>query len=116
MSGSSPDSPSTCTDQVRSGVHVVGMTGDGWGAWLRGMGPVLHPLLLGLGMAQSKASAGFPVPLPSGVILDEASATVGRSGRQRQGGLVPRGAGREGSRRERRRRKDRGQASALRAK
>lgn len=37
--------------------------------------PVLpsHP---GLGMAHSKASAGLPVPLPSGVPLDEASAAA----------------------------------------
>lgn len=46
------------------------------GAWIREMGPVLHPHPLGLGIAHSKASAGFPVPLPSGVTLDEPSAAV----------------------------------------
>lgn len=69
-----------------------------------------------LGMAHSKASAGFPVPLPSGVALDEASVVVRQKWQAeavRAG--VPWGqrGGQEG---EGRRRKGREQASTLGAK
>lgn len=37
---------------------------------------MLHPRTLGFGMVHSKVPAGFPVPLPSGVTLDEAPAAV----------------------------------------
>lgn len=62
-------------DRERNGIHVVGMRC--WKGYLdKGIGLVLHPHLLGLGMAHSKASAGFPVLLPSGVTLDVASVAL----------------------------------------
>lgn len=99
-------------------------SGKEWGtcrgraAWIRGTRSVLHPPPLGRGMAHSKASAGFPVPLPSGVTLNEASAARRKAGAAGRGskGWCPWGRQRGGQEGEHRRREGRGQASALGAK
>lgn len=91
----------------------------GWERYLdEGIGPVLHVYSLDLGMAHSKALARFPVPLPSGVALDEASVIVRQKWQVEavRHGVFHGGMQKEGQEGEGRRRKGREQASTLGAK
>lgn len=108
---------STCEDQGRSGVHVVGMIG-GWEGYLhKGISVCAPPSSPGPWYGTFQSLSWVTCPPSSGVTLDEASVEVRQKWQAeavRAG--VPWGRQREGQEGEHRRRKGRGQASVLGAK